>query len=159
MGMPNELIRLTVHKAKDLEKKGILGKADPYFIIKQGSQTYQSDTINNNHNPEWNYSITLDSQNVSMDAVKLEVFDEDFGKDDSMGTTSINFEDIAVEGKIVNKWIPLQNCKSGEILISAELIKKDLKPKDKKRRSYLKNPKLLDQIQRTMHFCKRKAIN
>jgi Ca2+-dependent lipid-binding protein len=132
IAMPAGCITLTVHRARDLEKKGILGKADPYFIVKHGTKTYQSHTVDNNHNPEWEYNVVLDSDETSFDDVKLEVFDEDFGKDDSMGMTTIEFEDIVVEGKIVNRWISLKNCKTGQVLISAEYTEKYLEQQEKK---------------------------
>ena len=44
---------LTVHKAKDIEKKGLVGKADPYVVLTYGTQKEKSATVNNNHNPVW----------------------------------------------------------------------------------------------------------
>jgi Ca2+-dependent lipid-binding protein len=119
---PQGSIRLTIHQARDLEKTGFIGKADPYIVIKHGSKTYKSETVKNNHNPEWNYHIVLDTSEDSIDDVELEVFDEDFGKDDSMGTTTFELNEIVRGGNMKNQWIPLKNCKTGEILISAEYI-------------------------------------
>merc|ERR1711887_319241 len=46
--------------------------------------------------------------------------DEDLGKDDSLGNTSLNISSIQKQEKLLNQWIPLENCKSGEVLLSAE---------------------------------------
>ena len=43
-------------------------------------------------------------------------------KDDSLGSTSIDIGLVQKNIKLLNKWIPLENCKSGEILLSAEFI-------------------------------------
>ena len=47
VSLPAGCITLTVHRARDLEKKCILGKADPYFVVKHGTKTYQYQTVNN----------------------------------------------------------------------------------------------------------------
>merc|ERR1711892_893752 len=45
---------ITVYKARDIEKKGMFGKADPYVEMTLGKQKAKSATVKNNHNPEWN---------------------------------------------------------------------------------------------------------
>ena len=50
----------------------------------------------------------------------VEVFDSDIGKDDRLGDTKISLREICHQRNVVNKWIPLQNCKTGEVLFSAE---------------------------------------
>merc|ERR1712226_834953 len=52
----------------------------------------------------------------------VSVFDEDLGKDDSLGNTSLNVSSIQKQEKLLNQWFPLENCKSGEVLLSAEFI-------------------------------------
>merc|ERR1712106_1125890 len=44
---------ITVYKARDIEKKGMFGKADPYVKMTLGKQKAKSATVKNNHNPEW----------------------------------------------------------------------------------------------------------
>ena len=44
------------------------------------------------------------------------------GKDDSLGSTSLNISSIQQQEKLLNQWVPLENCKSGEVLLSAEFI-------------------------------------
>merc|ERR1712080_597919 len=46
--LPEGSIHLTVKKARNLEKKGMLGKADPYTKVSLGKQTSKSKTIDNN---------------------------------------------------------------------------------------------------------------
>merc|ERR1711976_771835 len=53
-------IKITVFKAKDIEKKGMFGKADPYVKLTLDNQKAKSATVKNNHNPEWNFPATFD---------------------------------------------------------------------------------------------------
>merc|ERR1711936_1363572 len=113
---------ISVHKAKDIEKKGMFGKADPYVKLTLGQQTTKSETVKNNHNPEWDFKSTFDVDQNTADQVIIEVFDDDFGKDDSLGNTSLDVKSVQKNKKLLNQWIPLENCKSGEILLSAEFL-------------------------------------
>merc|ERR1712002_339503 len=115
-------IHLTVIKAKDIEKKGKFGKADPYVKIKYGKQKAKSKTVKNNHNPEWNFEATFDIDENSAEGVNIAVFDDDFGKDDSLGNKTMDIIVIQEQQKLLNQWITLENCKSGEVLLSAEFI-------------------------------------
>merc|ERR1712142_652847 len=115
-------IHLTVIKAKDIEKKGKFGKADPYVKIKYGKQKAKSKTVKNNHNPEWNFEATFDIDENSSEGLNIAVFDDDFGEDHSLGNKTMDIIDIQENMKVLNKWIPLENCKSGEVLLSAEFI-------------------------------------
>merc|ERR1712080_577664 len=121
--LPKGTIMVTLHKARDLEKKGRFGKADPYAVLNVGKDKFKSKTINNNHNPEWNFDIKFDIDQETAEEISLEVFDEDMiGKDDPLGQTKLHLSQIVDQRKIVNNWIPLQQCKSGEVLFSAEFV-------------------------------------
>merc|ERR1711981_822602 len=113
---------LTVHKARDIEKKGMFGKADPYVNITFGKQKAKSKTVNNNHNPEWNFNVTFEVDQNTSETIRIEVFDEDLGKDDTLGHKVMDINSVVKKKKLLNQWIPLDNCKSGEILLSTEFI-------------------------------------
>merc|ERR1711936_923614 len=81
---------ISVHKAKDIEKKGMFGKADPYVKLTLGKQTTKSETVKNNHNPEWDFKTTFDVEQNTPAKVTIEIFDDDFGKDDSLGNASLD---------------------------------------------------------------------
>merc|ERR1712096_31804 len=113
---------ITVFKANNIEKKGMFGKADPYVKLTLGKKKTQSPTVKNNHNPEWNFKASFDiDRNISED-IQIEVFDEDLGQDDSLGHTSLNISSVQKQKQLLNQWIPLESCKPGEVLISAEFI-------------------------------------
>merc|ERR1712080_158615 len=121
--LPKGTIMVTLHKARELEKKGKFGKADPYAILNVGKEKYKSKTVNNSHNPEWNFDIKFGIDKETSDEISLEVFDEDMiGKDDPLGQTKLSLSQIVNQRKIVNNWIPLEQCKSGEVLFSAEFV-------------------------------------
>merc|ERR1711936_602696 len=115
-------IVITVYKARDIEKKGMVGKADPYVNITLGEQKAKSATIQNNHNPEWNFKAAFEVDENSNGDVTIAVFDEDFGKDDSLGSTTLEISSIQALKHLENQWMPLDKCKSGEVLLSAEFI-------------------------------------
>merc|ERR1711874_393091 len=129
--LPKGTIMVTLHKARELEKKGRFGKADPYAVLNVGKDKFKSKTINNNHNPEWNFDIKFDIDQETAEEISLEVFDEDMiGKDDPLGQTKLHLIQIVNQRKIVNNWIPLQQCKSGEVLFSTEFIPYDPSKKE-----------------------------
>merc|ERR1712106_1018955 len=113
---------ITVYKAKDIEKKGKLGKADPYVKITLGKQKAKSSTVKNNHNPEWNLKATFGVDQNITEGINIEVFDDDLGKDDSLGSTFIDISKVQEHHQFLNQWIPLEKCKSGEVFLSVEFI-------------------------------------
>merc|ERR1711892_405354 len=87
-----------------------------------GEQKAKSATVKNNHNPEWNFKATFDVDQNTKEGINIAVFDEDFGKDDSLGSTILDISKVRGHTKLLNHWIPLEKCKSGEVLLSAEFI-------------------------------------
>merc|ERR1711915_801360 len=130
-------ISITVHKARDIEKKGMMGKVDPYVVLLYGDQKAKSKTIKNNHNPQWEYNANFHIKSENADIISISVFDEDFGKDDTLGNATLDLRSVQEYKSLKNQWIPLQNCKSGEVLVSAEFlplsdIPKESEPMQKK---------------------------
>merc|ERR1711874_796287 len=105
------------------------GKADPYTVLTVGKEKFKTETVKNNQNPEWNYTIKFDLTKDTKEEITVEVFDEDIGKDDRLGDTKIPVRQIIQQRNIVNNWIPLKNCKSGEVLFSAEYVEPDSQPR------------------------------
>ena len=107
-------LMVTVHKAKKLEKRGFFGKGDHYVVLTIGDKQYRSETINNNQDPEWQFKSTVKLNDGMPNKIKLEVFDDDIGKDDYLGQATIDISQDQLE----ETWIPLQGCKSGAVLVS-----------------------------------------
>merc|ERR1719369_2345036 len=119
MFKPGQVI-LTVHKANNVEKKGMMGKADPYVVLKYANQKEQSPTVNNDQNPVWNFTALFDIDKPENE-ITIELFDEDIGKDDFLGKAMVDVKSI-IEVEWTNKQIALEDCKSGDIIISAKFV-------------------------------------
>merc|ERR1712080_322846 len=123
--LPHGSIKMTLHKAKDLDghwfDQGEFGKMDPYALVTFGKEKFKSNTVKNSQNPEWKYDIKFDINSETPDEVTLEVYDADVGKDDALGRATISLREI-INDKVNNKWIKLEATKSGEVLFSAEYI-------------------------------------
>merc|ERR1711877_107088 len=115
-------VKITVFKAKDIEKKGMFGKADPYVKLTLDNQKAKSATVKNNHNPEWNFEAIFNISDKTSQNLNLAVFDDDIGKDDSLGSAVIDLRKLQEPQLLLNQWITLDKCKSGEVLVSAEFI-------------------------------------
>ena len=111
------ILRVTLVKGQNLEKKDLFGKSDPYATIQVGDNKYKTKVVNNNQNPEWNrdFDICVDgNENAS---VHIEVFDKDtFGKDDSLGMVNVEIGKLMQAGEM---WVDLTNCKSGQLFITS----------------------------------------
>merc|ERR550532_282092 len=116
-----EKIELTVHAARDLPKKGMFGKADPYVVISLGDQKLKSATVNNTYNPQWDLKTTLHVQQNAPRDISIVVLDEDVGKDDLVGEIFLNIDDLVKVGGLTDTWVPLGGCKSGEVQISSSI--------------------------------------
>merc|ERR1719431_565969 len=81
----------------NLMKSDMVGKSDPYGVISCGNDKSKTKTI------------------------KIDLFDADkFGSDKPLGSANIDINDLAKEGPINNKWLPLKNGKSGEVMVTAD---------------------------------------
>merc|ERR1739838_990331 len=100
---------ITVYKARDIEKKDMFGKADPYVKLTLGEQKAKSATVKNNHNPEWNFKATFDVDQNTAESINIAVFDEDFGKDDTLGSTFLDLNKVQEHQQLLNKRLRLHN--------------------------------------------------
>jgi hypothetical protein len=98
-------------KAKNLVKADLMGKSDPYAVLKFGKQKEKTNTIKNTLEPQWDFSTDFKVPDGNCDTLLVEVFDSDkLGKDKSLGKVDINLLDLQdTEGK----WFALQGVKSG----------------------------------------------
>ena len=110
-------LKVLLVKGKDLQKKDKFSKSDPYATIQIEGATHKTKTIKNNHSPEWNHEFDIKVDGNESSFVHIEVFNKKtFGKDDSLGVADIEVGKLLDAGEL---WVDLQNCKSGQILISS----------------------------------------
>merc|ERR1711934_35503 len=71
------------------------GKSDPYVVFQVGDVKKSSGTVEKTVNPTWNDELEMGIYTEHLKTnVSIEVYDEDFGKDDSLGKTSVPFAQI-----------------------------------------------------------------
>uniref|UniRef100_A0A158P928 C2 domain-containing protein n=1 Tax=Angiostrongylus cantonensis TaxID=6313 RepID=A0A158P928_ANGCA len=116
------VIRLKIIEAKNLENRDISfirkGKSDPYCEIQVGSQFLKTRTIDNNLNPVWNEYFEAVVDQAHGQKLRIELFDEDQGKDEELGRLSIELKDIQNRGQ-VDSWFPLEGCQHGDLHLKA----------------------------------------
>ena len=117
-------LNFTIMKAKDLEKSDFIGKSDPYVVLTYKDKTFKSKTINNNQNPEWNFTLILDIEHSEPGQVHVQIFDEDYEADDEIGNTVINVRDLLECDQVDGQWVKLENCKSGEVQFSSRVTQR-----------------------------------
>jgi len=114
---------ITVHKALNVEKKGLVGKADPYLKLQYNDQSFKSKTIDNNQNPVWHFTSTFKISNDDPDKnVLVQLYDDDIGKDDFLGEHSLNIQEVIRSGNMINKTVDLQKCKTGNLVYSYKFV-------------------------------------
>merc|ERR1719430_2516946 len=112
-----------VLRAKNLEKKDILGKSDPFVVVKYNNVEYRSPTMTNNQNPEWNFSQTFEIDGERPGKIEVQVFDDDYGAQDQLGTAEFDVRDLVLADAGEEPiWINLENCSSGTVQISSEFM-------------------------------------
>eukprot|EP00092_Neocalanus_flemingeri_P025254 GFUD01027386.1.p1 GENE.GFUD01027386.1~~GFUD01027386.1.p1 ORF type:complete len:4003 (+),score=946.67 GFUD01027386.1:1015-12009(+) len=126
LGIPVGKARFNIIKAKDLIKTDLVGKSDPYAVMKYGRQQNKTPVVKNSQNPEWNHEVDFEIPDGDDRTFNIEVFDSDkIGKDKSMGKLDLDIADVEdmadVEGQ-EGRWYPLSGVKSGQILLSSEIL-------------------------------------
>merc|ERR1711874_168215 len=112
---------VTLHKAKNLDKKDIIGTADPYATIKYGDTRFKAAVKKNTSNPEWNFEVDFKIHENYPKEIKIELFDKDtLGKDESLGDTTLSVQELMEKTPTTNNWKSLSNSELGEILYSVK---------------------------------------
>ena len=103
------------------EDHDILGKSDPYCIIHIGGQKFQTKPHNGaGKTPKWSETFTF---NGNANELKVQVYDDDIGKDDYYGEGILNLNKwISNPGKTQTDVVDihLKNKKTGALTICIE---------------------------------------
>ena len=119
--IPDGNVHVSLIKAKNLTKSDLIGKSDPYGVISCGNDKSKTKVIKNDQNPEFNHEAYFPVNNEGPRNIKIELFDSDkIGSNKPLGSANIDIADIASNGPIIDKWLPLKNSKNGEVMISAD---------------------------------------
>merc|ERR1719394_2293503 len=122
-GLPDGRLHINLIKARDLIKADLVGKCDPYAVIKYGTQKFKTPVIDNSQEPRWDYEMDFNIPDGNLTEVNFEVFDSDkIGKDKSLGNVNIEISDLLAASSSEGRWYKLSGVKSGEILLSADVL-------------------------------------
>lgn len=106
-GVISGVLLVHLKSAKGLVKADLLGKSDPYVILKVGVSRVRSKMIPKTLNPEWDQKLELDVADAMHDVMRLEVWDADIVKDTVIGTCSIPIAEVLASNRRLNHTWPL----------------------------------------------------
>merc|ERR1712123_223419 len=112
-------LKVIIFKAADLVNKDMIEKSDPFLKIKFRDQELKSRKVRNSLEPEWNFSANLiiSSSNENSDIV-LEVYDDDFGKENFIGSYTFSLKQAIKDTDKEAVWYDLVGCKTGKVSFS-----------------------------------------
>merc|ERR1712181_142201 len=122
-----EQLQVTIHGAKNLPKKGMLGQCNPYVVLIVEDQRIRSAAIRKSFNPGWNFTAVLDIEADASQQLEICVFDETIDDDDLIGETCLGVDDIIMTLKvkeIKEAWLDMDYCNNAQIMISTEMVAK-----------------------------------
>merc|ERR1712105_182197 len=116
-------VNIVLHKARNLVNKDVIGKSDPYAVIKYGKIKSRTKTLKDTLEPEWNHVAEFDITNDKNQDLFIELFDEDvIKKDDSLGNTKFDLRHIINQKSVKKMWVPLTGGRNGQILLTIHFI-------------------------------------
>jgi len=122
MGGGGGRLRVTVIEGRNLARKDVFSKSDPYCILSIHSKMdlsmfehkQETTVINNNQNPCWNQTFYLNVRNAQTDLLKVRVFDKDMIRDDLIGEVDIPLFNL-MPGQPKEEWLQLSPANGGSI--------------------------------------------
>uniref|UniRef100_A0A674EL01 Extended synaptotagmin 1 n=1 Tax=Salmo trutta TaxID=8032 RepID=A0A674EL01_SALTR len=127
--------------AKDTVIKGIIdGKSDPYAVLRVGTQTFTSHTVDSNLNPQWREMYEVIVHEVPGQELEVEVFDKDQNQDDFLGRVKMDL-DIVHKARVLDEWFSLKDVPSGSVHLRLEWL------------SLLSSAERLNEVPTTLHHC------
>ena len=123
------VLEITVHRASNLVNNDKFSKSDPYVKLRYNKVEFRSETISNNLNPEWNFSASFDILNEEEMYIHINVYDDDFGRDNIQGCYSLPLELALNQLTEVGQWFSLVGCESGRIFLSSQFTRVKMEDK------------------------------
>jgi hypothetical protein len=110
-------------RAKELVKTDLVGKSDPYAVIRHGSQKFTTKVVRNSQEPQWDFEAQVTIPDQGDTDITIELFDKDkIGKDKSLGLLTFDASQMVSQKVIEQGWYPLTGVKSGQVLLSADFV-------------------------------------
>ena len=94
--MQGHLVEFNLYRAEHLAPLDLMSNSiDSYFKVAFAGQGTQSKTVDSDRNPEFNQNMQLACRLPCMNGkMKVEVWDDDFTKDERLGTYYFNFKQL-----------------------------------------------------------------
>lgn len=109
------VLRVHVFEARDLEKKDVTGKSDPYVILNVGAQEHKTQVIKRDLNPQWDYYCEFIILDPVAQQLYFTLYDQDeFNRDEFLGSGFVEIFQAIKPGK-TDQWFTLQNARRGKI--------------------------------------------
>lgn len=111
---PEGVLRIHVIEAKDLERRDVTGKSDPYIILSVGAQEYKSAVIKRSLNPKWDEWCEFVILDPAAQQVRFKLYDQDdLNEDDFLGSGVVDIKRIYDGERDI--WFHLEGVKHGEL--------------------------------------------
>ncbi|XP_026092477.1 extended synaptotagmin-1-like [Carassius auratus] len=125
--LPRGIVRIHLLEAenlvpKDFQMKGLIsGTSDPYAVLRVGTQTFTSQHVENNLNPQWREMYEVIVHEVPGQELELEVFDKDPNQDDFLGRMKLDLGIVKTE-VLLDEWYTLRDVASGQVHLKLEWL-------------------------------------
>nr|XP_015199643.1 PREDICTED: extended synaptotagmin-1 [Lepisosteus oculatus] len=125
--LPRGIVRIHLLEAealaaKDTKIKGLVkGKSDPYAVVRVGTQTFTSRTIDDDLNPQWRELYEVIVHEVPGQELELEVFDKDPDQDDFLGRMKSDLGCVK-QARVLDDWFPLMDTETGSVHLRLEWL-------------------------------------
>ncbi|MGH0183457.1 UNVERIFIED_CONTAM: hypothetical protein FKN15_011685 [Acipenser sinensis] len=125
--LPRGVVRIHLKEAQNLLSTDTLlggaikGKSDPYVILRVGTQTFTSKTVDDDLNPKWNEMYEVIVHEVPGQELELEVFDKDPDQDDFLGRLKMDLGCVK-KARVLDQWMPLKDVEKGRVHLRLEWL-------------------------------------
>ncbi|KAE8605223.1 hypothetical protein XENTR_v10015032 [Xenopus tropicalis] len=117
---PRNVLRIQVIEAKNLSAKDVL--RNPYVVIRGGGATVQTRVIQKNLNPQWKETFEILYSDLPEQEIEFNLFDKRMKMNQPLGSCKIDAAEVP-EKKCLDKWLELENVKSGQLHIKVERLR------------------------------------
>ncbi|XP_076254972.1 extended synaptotagmin-2-like isoform X2 [Rhynchophorus ferrugineus] len=109
------ILRVHVFEARDLEKKDVTGKSDPYAVLNVGAQEQKTKVINRELNPQWDHYCEFIILDPEVQQLHFKLFDQDeLSEDDFLGSGAVNISSV-IKPEKCDQWFQLEHVKHGKL--------------------------------------------
>lgn len=117
---------ITISKGTIHLNTELTGKMDPFIEVEYSGLRKRTTTIEEGGtNPVWDQTLEFEIYSLE-DSITIQCFDEDFTRNDNLGSATIPIRDLGLE-KLTRKWIELKykDKIASEVLLLTKLVEKN----------------------------------